>query len=592
MWLLLTTCALAQEGGFDAHGFRFLSPDADPRDPLEFVRPGETEPLQWSLGAMAEYASRPLRFELEDGTEVTPLQNLVAVNVAGSFVPIDRVRIDLSMPAYLTTSDDAGTDGPAPGDLRTSLLLVGLEPSQASGFGLGLVASLDAPTGTPDRWLGTVGPAGAVGMTSTVEIEDYTFSWMGGGRFAPNSDPDARPTPTRGGDAVEAAASLGMIVSKGLGMGVEGRVSFPVEEAVRTAIGIPATAVATFRYATESGGYVSGGVGTGLGFGAGASPIRVVVGGGFGGKGQVANKDIDADGFVDSADGCPEEAETPNQYKDEDGCPDALPQIEFVARREDREENAAAIVVDRPDKTTSQGIGKLMVGGQPGQLFVANAKVGACYGGRVEARTPEEGRIQVTVPIGRLDAEVVVTVTDAGGRPLDGAVARYIVEEEDCAPRDTTLVAGKGVHVVGSGPTTVFVTAPGYGVHQVTLTPPPGERTLVDAKLSPTQVSLREGVFQLAKPIDFRSGTAVILDSALPIVGQVASLMLSNDGQRFEISAWAPAGANAKRLSQQRAEAVVAALVERGVPPDVLTGVGQGTLLSKQSESVRVKVAP
>jgi outer membrane protein OmpA-like peptidoglycan-associated protein len=591
MWFALSTCALAQEGGFDAHGFRFVSPDADPRDPFEFVRPGETEPLQWSLGAVAEYASRPLRFELEDGSEVTPLQNLVAVNVAGSFVPIDRVRLDLAMPAYLTTSDDAGTDGPAPGDLRTSLLIVGLEPSQAGGFGLGLVASLDAPTGTPDRWLGTVGPAGAVAMTSTVEIEDYTFSWMGGARFAPNSDPDARPTPTRGGDAVEAAASLGMIVSEGLGLGVEGRVSFPVEEAVRTAIGIPATAVATFRYASASGAYVGGGVGTGLGLGAGASPLRVVVGGGFGGKGRVANKDVDEDGYVDSVDPCPDEAETPNQYKD-DGCPDTLPQIEFVARREDQEENAAAIVVDRPDKTKSQGIGKMMVGGQPGETFVANAKVGACYGGKVEAKTPEEGRIQVIIPIGRLDAELVVTVTDASGRPLDGAVARYIVEEEGCAPRDTTLVAGKGVHVVGSGPTTVFVTAPGYGVHQVTLTPPAGERTLVDAKLSPTQVSLREGTFRLAKPIDFRPGTAVILDTSTPIVGQVASLMLSNDGQRFEVSAWAPAGANAKKLSQQRADAVVAALVDRGVPPDVLVAVGLGALPSKQAEAVMIRVVP
>jgi outer membrane protein OmpA-like peptidoglycan-associated protein len=591
MWSALSLCALAQEGGFDAHGFRFVSPDADPRDPLEFVRLGETEPLQWSLGAVAEYASRPLFFELEDGSQVSPLQNLVAVNLAGSFVHIDRLRIDLSLPAYLTTSDDAGTEGPAPGDLRTSLLIVGLEPSQAGGFGLGLVAAMDTPTGAPDRWLGTVGPAGSVAMTSTMEIEDYTFSWMGGGRFAPNSDPEARPVPTRGGDSVEAAASVGVMASKKLGVGVEGKVSFPVEDAIRTAIGIPATAVASFRYTTESGGHLSGGLGTGLGRGAGASPVRVVVGGGFARKGRVSKKDKDADGLVGSADTCPDEAETPNQYKDDDGCPDVLPQIEFVARREDQEEGAAAIVVNRPDKTTSQGIGKLMVGGKPGEVFVATAKVGACYGGQVEARTPEEGRIQVIVPIGRLDAELVVTVTDASGRPLDGAVARYLVEEEGCSPRDTTLVAGKGIHVVGSGPTTVFLTAPGYGVHQVTLTPPMGERTLVDAKLSPTQVSLKDGVFRMAKPIEFRSNAAVILDTSLPIVGQVASLMLSNDGQHFEISAWAPAGANAKKLSQQRADAVVAALVERGVPPDLLTAVGMGALPGRQTEVVMARVA-
>ena len=128
-WFVRSTLAAAPEGGFDAHGFRFVSAYADPLDPFGFPRAGDIEPLQWSVAALGEYASRPLRFVAPDGTEQRPLQNLVALNVAGGFAPVDKLRIDLSMPAYLASEDDAGTSGPAPGDLRASVMLVGVEPS-------------------------------------------------------------------------------------------------------------------------------------------------------------------------------------------------------------------------------------------------------------------------------------------------------------------------------------------------------------------------------------------------------------------------------------------------------------------------------
>ncbi|MEQ1503297.1 MAG: hypothetical protein ABMB14_13755, partial [Myxococcota bacterium] len=207
VWLAFVRSAAAQSpssgpsGGFDAHGFRLAVADPDPRAPLQFVRPADIEPLQWSLGGVAEYASRPLVFDGPAGRDVA-LENLIAFDVAAGFAPIDRVRIDVGLPVTAPSRDGAVTGGPTPGDLRGSLLVALVEPSASSGFGLGLVGAVDAPTGDPARWLGATGPAGAVGLTSTLEVQRVTFSWTAGARFAPNTDPTVRPAVTEGGDTV------------------------------------------------------------------------------------------------------------------------------------------------------------------------------------------------------------------------------------------------------------------------------------------------------------------------------------------------------------------------------------------------------
>jgi outer membrane protein OmpA-like peptidoglycan-associated protein len=309
------------------------------------------------------------------------------------------------------------------------------------------------------------------------------------------------------------------------------------------------------------------------------------------------SRDADGDGFDDKTEACPGQAETRNGYRDDDGCPDTMPQIEFVARRGEADEPLAALIVTAKPATgnpppPTQAMGRVVATGMPGTVYSAVAKIGACFGGTAEAKIPAEGSLVVPIDIGRQDATVSVSVTDAVGRPLEGAEARYLVEDDACAPYDTEVTAGKAVHTVGAGPVTVFLTAPGYGVLQEAFTLTPGQREIVDARLAPTQVALREGVFRLAKPLQFGSGTAILGATSNQLLGQVASLMMSNDGQKFQITAYAPAGDGASRLSKERAAAVVAQLVSLGVPAESLVGVGKGALPSSQKEYVTIKVIP
>ncbi|MEQ1571182.1 MAG: hypothetical protein ABMA64_36475, partial [Myxococcota bacterium] len=312
--------------------------------------------------------------------------------------------------------------------------------------------------------------------------------------------------------------------------------------------------------------------------------VRAVLGVAVGGFRSTAPSDVDGDGVVDAVDPCPDGAEELNGYRDDDGCPDELPSLVFVARRDGVDDPLVALTVSTTDGTSREVVGRAEVSGVPGQTYRAVAKLGGCMGGLAEAALPAEGTLEVPVDIGRVDAQLTVVVTDGAGRPLEGAEVKYLIEDDRCAPADTGLVAGRGVHLVGAGEAEVFLTAPGYGVYQTRLTLEPGEKRLLDPKLAPTGVALKDGRMQLVDPIAFVGATATLGGPSRQLLGQVASMMMTHDS-RFEVHAWAPAGGT-QALAQQRAAAVVDELVALGMPPDRLVAVGEGPLPRGQRDPV------
>jgi hypothetical protein len=578
-----------QGGGFDAHGFRLATGDADLRAPVQFVRASDVRALQWSLGMAVEYASRPLVFERDGGREI-PLRDLVAANLAGGFAPVDRFRVDLAVPVVLSSVGPGGVrSGPTAGDLRASTLLALLSPDQRDGVGLGLLAALDVPTGEPARWLGSVAPAGTVALSATVEGERLALSWLAGGRVAPNTPPDERPQRTQGGDTAEGAIAGSVRVTGGLGIGVEAQASVPVDPVVRAAIGVPATAMGSVRYRLDGSSetraaYLTAGVGTALSAGAGASPLRAFLGGGFGGRARTAPADRDGDGLDDRADACPGEAESVNAYRDDDGCPDLLPRIVFTAEQDDAPSEAFTLEVTSPAGARTRGQGQVGVSGLPGDVVTAAVRAAGCQGGQITARMPPQGTLEVAVPIARQDAQLTIRVQDAAGRPLEMAEARYLVEDEACAPEDRAITAGRGVHQVGAGPLTVYVTAPGYGVHEQTLSPAPGAHVVITAVLAPTQLGLKDGVFRFAKPITFLDATDALGVDGYLLLDQVASVLLSTGG-RFRVRAFAPPNGR----SRSRADVVVEYLVAQGIERDRLEPVAGGTKPAGQQDWVQIE---
>ncbi|MCA9494624.1 MAG: hypothetical protein KC621_32070 [Myxococcales bacterium] len=605
MLSLLTSLALAQTTptdttptttvqsyGFDGHGFRLADTDADPRDPMQIYRPGASTPLSFSLGGLVEYANRPVVFEDAAGVRTSALSNVAALNLAGGFVPVGPLRIDVSMPVYLASSsvDYLGTSssGAGVGDLRASAVGTVIAPGDDGGFGLGLLAALDLPTGDASRYLGTDGPAGLAGVVGTYEQDALTASWQVDARFAPNTTADVRPAPTRGGDTVDGAVALSYLVDEALGVGVEAHVAFPIDPVVQAAIGIPAEAMVTGRYRTASGGYGMAGLGFGLGSGAGASPIRVVVGGGFGTVSEPEPKDADLDGIVDKDDACPMEAETVNGLMDEDGCPDVLPTVTFVAKLDGVEQAEAEVKVTGGPAGEVAEKGSVTVSGPPGTRLEATAQLGACRRAAVQGVVPQQEGTTLDLPLARADGTVVVAVTDVADRPLDGVQVRYVIPDEACRPADVSVRGGRGIHTVGVGPIKVFVTAMGYDVFQDTFDLEPGQQKLVTAKLKPTSVRIDAGQIKTNQPVSFDGDGATLEARSVTTLDQVTSLLLSMDVMpKVTVQAWG----GSKKVSEDRAKAVVAALTASGVPPELLEAVGKGSLPRGQTDVVRMLIA-
>jgi OmpA-OmpF porin, OOP family len=81
------------------------------------------------------------------------------------------------------------------------------------------------------------------------------------------------------------------------------------------------------------------------------------------------------------------------------------------------------------------------------------------------------------------------------------------------------------------------------------------------------------------KTINFTSGGAKIAPDSLPLIDAVAKAAKDCAGTNIEVSGHTDAQGNDaynQRLSEERANAVVAALAERGIPTDRMTPKGYG----------------
>jgi outer membrane protein OmpA-like peptidoglycan-associated protein len=172
---------------------------------------------------------------------------------------------------------------------------------------------------------------------------------------------------------------------------------------------------------------------------------------------------------------------------------------------------------------------------------------------------------------------------------MEGAMVRYLTSDPVCAPSDSTLRAGRGMHQVGVGQVTVFVTAPGYDVQQFDLEVTEAERRVIEAVLTPTQVTRRGSQVTLAEPIAFLEGSAIIDEVSTPLLQQLATVILTDDLKDVRVLAWSD-GSGGRRQAEARGEAVVAFLESLGVPGDRLSVSAQGTLPKAQVDRVRFTV--
>ncbi|MEZ4238649.1 MAG: OmpA family protein [Myxococcota bacterium] len=183
-----------------------------------------------------------------------------------------------------------------------------------------------------------------------------------------------------------------------------------------------------------------------------------------------------------------------------------------------------------------------------------------------------------TVRLAWAAVPVVVRVVDDAGKPVDAEV------QWTGGPLDVAAIRsgadGLAETSLRPGDWRVFVTADGVdGAAALSLalgdTPRP-----VQVVLSPTNARMAGDVVRIAEHVQFDFAKATLRDDSGPLLDQVARVVQAHpeivtvevQGHTDNVGTVA---AN-QALSQARADAVLAALVARGVPPEKLTARGYG----------------
>ncbi|MEO1334447.1 MAG: OmpA family protein, partial [Myxococcota bacterium] len=287
---------------------------------------------------------------------------------------------------------------------------------------------------------------------------------------------------------------------------------------------------ATYDFAGPLLGFAGGGIGLTDGFG--TPDWRVFAGIRFSPRSQ----DSDGDGIDDADDRCPEVPEDRDQFQDEDGCEDVDNDQDGVPDQRD------GAPLDAEDKDGFQDEDGVPDPDNDGDSVLDAQDACPVEAGPVEHRG---------CPIKDADQDGIPDADDLC--PKEPGTS----ENKGCPDRD-----GDGVVDRLDNCPDVKGTADNAGCEKEQL-----------VRISARRIEILDLVY-------FRTASAVIDKRSFPLLDNVASVINSHP----EISLVRVEGhtdasgstASNQRLSQRRAESVVAYIVKRGVAPSRLTAVGYG----------------
>lgn len=578
----------AQTVGFDAHGFNLAAYDGDPRDLLTVQRPGRFARGDWFVGGLFEFADAPLTFVTynpanEEELDREPaLDDVFALNLSAGLAVHDRIRLDVAFPAYFASVDVKGSpQGVKLGDLRLAAMLALLRgPQGRHGFGLGLLPHLDLPTGDATAFLGNEGMGGGVRAAGTLQAGSFTVTGDAGVQF----NPAIELKNLAGSDAIPVGLGVGWLLGDTAGLNLEARFAAPLQANDRAGTASPSEAILSFRKRVQSGPHLTLGGAKSLSQGASAANWRVFAGGGFGRMQAPVPKDIDMDGILNKDDACPEEAETVNGHKDEDGCPDELGKVMVVVEHDSHILRGADLEVTGPDDSQSvvTGVEPLLIEAMPGTLWMANAVYGSCLTGKADVQA-RDGKVDLIVDmeIGE-KAWISYVVRAEDGSPIPHATTRYLSQEPECIPKESLSLDndGAGSEEVGAGRHTVIIEAPEFALFRGEIQVTPGSDQVIEVTLKPARTRLIEKQIVILDKVYFETAKARIKPESFTLLDEVVNVILANPQiRRIEVAGHTDAQGDDQynqQLSDDRASTVRDYLVDGGVNAGILIAMGYG----------------
>jgi OOP family OmpA-OmpF porin len=317
--------------------------------------------------------------------------------------------------------------------------------------------------------------------------------------------------------------------------------------------------------------------------------------------------DGDRDGVKDERDACPRRAEDEDGFEDEDGCPDP-------DNDQDGLDDAQDACPDQPAPDRADGcpvgLGLVRV-----RLVWTGAAPDALAELRLSSADPEAPSqlirglgadielsagtwtLDVTAP-GMLPAQRALTVP--GGGTLD--VELILSPDPSWSTQRLQVVNHQGqpveaiIRVDGArrpapggaldlrlppSPVTVSVEAIGYRGEVLRLSPTAGVDRVQQVILTPlSRANLTDGQLILREPLRFAPGTATLTPASQAMLDEVGSILRAQPELGLvRVEGFCELYGDEDQdvaLSQAQADAVVAALIARGLSPDRLLAIGFG----------------
>lgn len=316
--------------------------------------------------------------------------------------------------------------------------------------------------------------------------------------------------------------------------------------------------------------------------------------------------DGDHDGVKDELDRCPRRAEDEDGFEDEDGCPEADNDQDGL---DDGRDACPESPSPEPDGCPV-GLGLVRV-----RLAWAGAAPDALAELRLTSADPDapsqlirglgadvelsagSWTLEVSAP-GMLPAQRALTVPS--GAAID--VELVLSPDPTWSTQRLQIVNAQGqpveaiVRVDGArrpapggaldlrlppSPATIAVEAIGYRGEVLRLSPAPGVDGAQKVILTPlSRAYLTDGQLVLREPLRFTQGTATLTPASQAVLDEVGSILRAQPELGVvRVEAFSELYGDEGRdveLSQAQADAVVAALVARGLSPDRLVAIGFG----------------
>ncbi|HUH04879.1 MAG TPA: OmpA family protein [Kofleriaceae bacterium] len=337
---LLGGDARAQQGAnIDLQAFR---PAMDSRGYITVNASQVLGHKEVSFGLVTNWGRNLLRFE--DGATTYEVENILTPTLVGALgLRLGKAELELGISApFAIMSGDRGpdSDGGTPddpnddqtfsfegqglGDLGVHAKLRLLNTSRGARIGVALVGSAYLPTATQtEAWLGDGQTSGQLGVVVDRELGPVRVAANAGFRYR---------TETRFEDLMTGVPMTGQSISVGSGLPFGAGLAYALSrqkfDVVAEIIGevplvghgyLPLEALAGIKVYLARNSFLMLGGGAGLMPSRGGNPeVRAFLGIVF----EPSVGDRDGDGIKDDVDMCPDDPEDFDDFEDEDGCPD------------------------------------------------------------------------------------------------------------------------------------------------------------------------------------------------------------------------------------------------------------------------------